>query len=128
MSAIIDKQSSRRKSIAGLPNSPGLAPQSDTIKVICRFRPPKQIEMEQYGQSNRVENFVLDEDRSSVEAISDVDRRTYTFDKLFGINTVQEQIFTEIEGTVESIMSGFNGTVLACKLPPVYVVLAKQNF
>lgn len=37
----------------------------------------------------------------------------FTFDKVFGENSTQEQIFDEVRGVVGAVMDGFNGAVMA---------------
>ena len=34
-------------------------------------------------------------------------------DKIFGVDTTQSQLFESVEGVVDSVMEGFNGTILA---------------
>ena len=68
--------SNRRKSI--------IAENSQSIKVICRFRPVKQIEVERYGQEAAMmsTNYKIDEERGTVEAQVDYDRKNFTFDRV----------------------------------------------
>jgi hypothetical protein len=65
---------SRRKSV--LPSS------GDSIKVVCRFRPPKKNEIEMYGQSATFDCFKIDEIRNTVEATVDYEKKSFTFDKV----------------------------------------------
>jgi len=63
------------------------APEAETIRVICRFRPPKSSEIEKYGQSNKLENFTVDEVRNTVETSDTCDKKSFTFDKVNDIYT-----------------------------------------
>lgn len=72
--------SNRRKSV-----STALATgNSQSIKVVCRFRPVKQVEIDRYGQSSSMTetNFSIDEDRGTVETHVDYDRKFFTFDRV----------------------------------------------
>jgi kinesin family protein C2/C3 len=39
--------------------------------------------------------------------------KRFTFDKVFGPTTSQAQLFEELRPTVESVLDGFNATVLS---------------
>lgn len=54
----------------------------DTIHVVCRFRPPKKSEIELHGQSAEHECFNFDENIGTVEAVSDFEKKSFTFDKV----------------------------------------------
>jgi kinesin family protein 5 len=41
------------------------------------------------------------------------DNKLFKFDKVFGKDSTQIQVFDEVKGVVDSVMSGFNGTILA---------------
>jgi hypothetical protein len=72
--------SNRRKSV-----STALATENaQSIKVICRFRPVKQVEIDRYGQSESmgVTNFNIDEERGTVETQVDFDKKFFTFDRV----------------------------------------------
>lgn len=72
--------SSRRKSV-----STALATENaQSIKVICRFRPVKQVEIDRYGQSDSMNatNFNIDEERGTVETNVDYDKKSFTFDRV----------------------------------------------
>jgi hypothetical protein len=68
--------SKRRSSILSTSNN-----SSDTIKVVCRFRPAKKTEIEIYGQGTN-DSFKIDEVRSTVEVIADYEKKSFTFDKV----------------------------------------------
>lgn len=115
---------------------------AQAIKVICRFRPVKQVEIERYGQSASMgaTNFNIDEDRGTVETQIDYDKKFFTFDRvrtyllthsliifcslpsnnesdtyvqICGVDTTQSQLFESVEDVIDSVMEGFNGTILA---------------
>ena len=72
----LSQSRNRRKSVAG--------ENAQAIKVLCRFRPVKQVEIDRYGQSpsEGAGNFAVDEDRGTVESNVDFDRRSFTFDRV----------------------------------------------
>lgn len=55
---------------------------SDSIRVICRFRPPKAVEIEMHGQSTKLENFSIDESRGTVSVDIDFERKSFAYDKV----------------------------------------------
>jgi hypothetical protein len=55
---------------------------ADSIRVICRFRPPKAVEVEMYGQSTKLENFIIDESRGTVSVEMDFERKSFAYDKV----------------------------------------------
>jgi kinesin family protein 5 len=110
----MDDDASVGSSVAsGKRRSSMLQPAGDSIKVICRFRPPKTSEIENHGQSTTLDCFRIDEGRGTVETMVDYEKKFFTFDKIFGIGATQSQIFDAVSGIVDSVMEGFNGTILA---------------
>eukprot|EP01041_Mallomonas_annulata_P009019 gene9020-18677_t len=102
----IKSATNKRKS-----TNPSIKSQADSIRVICRFRPPKKSEIEQHGQSANLENFIISEDNGTVEADTDSqEKKAFAFDKVLGIGTTQEQVFKEVGDIVLSVMEGFNST------------------
>ncbi|OLL25760.1 Kinesin heavy chain [Neolecta irregularis DAH-3] len=82
---------------------------STSIKVICRFRPPNSVEKAQ--NSHQVVEFEGDD---IVKLNSDGVSGSFTFDRVFGTETKQKDIFEySIRSTVDDIMNGYNGTVFA---------------
>ena len=76
--------SSKRKSL-----STAIATENaQSIKVICRFRPVKQIEIDRYGQSESMNssNFIIDEERGTVETNVDYDKKSFTFDRVSNVS------------------------------------------
>lgn len=58
--------------------------------------------------------FVLDVDRSTVDLQMDTfDKKSFTYDKLFKMEATQSDVFDSLVDIVDSIMDGFNGTILA---------------
>jgi kinesin family protein 5 len=81
---------------------------SDAIKVICRFRPQRKSQVD-----GVVECFKL-YDTGAVEFAPDIyDSKIFNFDKVFGADCTQMDIYTEVKSVVDSVMSGFNGTIMA---------------
>lgn len=79
------------------------------IKVICRFRPQNQLEIENNNPS--IVEFLNDETVS----INGKDyTNTFTFDKVFDHNSSQVDIYHySIHQTLEDYFNGYNGTILA---------------
>ena len=86
-------------------------PVSETLTVICRFRSFRTTTCIPGKQSPYV--FV---DPQALQVNLDAfDQRMYTFDRVFDTGTCQADIFRMVENVVDSVMNGFNGTILACK-------------
>jgi kinesin family protein 5 len=84
------------------------ASSADSIHVVCRFRPIKP------GENHDRETFSVNERGDSVNLFVDQwDSKQFTFDKILGMDCTQQTVFDEVEGVVDAVMSGFNGTVLA---------------
>ena len=82
---------------------------SDAIKVICRFRPQRKSQID-----GGVECFKLHSDSGVVEFAPDIyESKSFNFDKVFGADCTQMDIYTEVKTVVDSVMSGFNGTIMA---------------
>ncbi|OMJ25260.1 Kinesin heavy chain, partial [Smittium culicis] len=83
--------------------------QGNNIKVVVRFRPQNSIEIREGGQP------VIDiiEDHS-VGLNSDEGPSSFTFDRAFGMDTSQEDLYNySIKQTLDDIFNGYNGTVFA---------------
>lgn len=82
---------------------------SSNIKVIARFRPPNDIELN--NNSTNIVQF-LSEDSCQIDT-KDFSG-TFTFDQVFDTESQQEQVFEySLRQTVDDLMKGYNGTVLA---------------
>lgn len=82
----------------------------NNIKVVCRFRPQNKLEIKEGGQPI----IDIDEEGTSVKLNGKDVKQTYAFDKVFGSNTRQEDIFNySIKSIVDDVVSGYNGTVFA---------------
>lgn len=113
---------------------------ADLIKVIVRFRPPRETirsnrfsnnfnnnnnnvnvinNSNSYGNSsnsssNAIELFKLNQERNEVEYISEyLETKTFKYDKILGMNCNQVEVFDEVNSTVNSLIDGFNGTIMA---------------
>ncbi|KAJ2070191.1 hypothetical protein GGH13_004201 [Coemansia sp. S155-1] len=81
--------------------------QDNNIKVIARFRPPNSLEVKSGGTS-----VVEIEDDTTVGIKCEEHAGSFTFDRVFGSNTTQSQIYNyAIRDTLEDIFNGYNGTV-----------------
>ncbi|KAJ2653418.1 hypothetical protein IWW40_000472 [Coemansia sp. RSA 1250] len=81
--------------------------QDNNIKVVARFRPPNSLERKSGGTS------VIDlEDETTVGIKCDEHTGSFTFDRVFGPETTQPQIYNyAIHDTLEDVFNGYNGTV-----------------
>ena len=114
---------------------------ADLIKVIVRFRPPREtIRSNRFSNnfnnssnnnvnvinnsnsngnsnnssSNSIELFKLNQERNEVEYISEyLETKTFKYDKILGMNCNQVEVFDEVNSTVNSLIDGFNGTIMA---------------
>ncbi|KAJ1953268.1 hypothetical protein IWQ62_006034, partial [Dispira parvispora] len=83
---------------------------SNNIKVICRFRPQNSVE----NRNGGVPIVEIDENGESVKVDSKEFQGSFTFDRIFGMGTTQEELFNySIRSTVEDLFNGYNGTVFA---------------
>ncbi|GEM07758.1 kinesin family member 5 [Rhodotorula toruloides] len=89
---------------------------SNNIKVVCRFRPPNKIELANNGGESIVQ---IDEEGTTVklqsqEAMKGPDAQGFTFDRVFQMDTKQEEVFEYgVKGIVDDVLNGYNGTVFA---------------
>ena len=84
---------------------------SERIKVSVRCRPMSQKEKNE-GYQNCVE---VDNDRGEVNVhLANTPKRTFWYDKAYGMDSTQEQVFQETAmPIVESVVQGYNGTIFA---------------
>lgn len=81
------------------------------VKVFCRFRPLNTREKNLGEKSNGVCEFLND---YTIEVPGTMGKQKYTFDRIFDSDSQQKHVFDDaIEPVVQSVMEGFNGTVLA---------------
>ncbi|GAA6062684.1 hypothetical protein JCM10212_002507 [Sporobolomyces blumeae] len=89
---------------------------SNNIKVVCRFRPPNALELRETGGESIVQ---IDEEGTNVklrsqEGMRGPDAAGFTFDRVFQMDTKQEEVFEYgVRGIVDDVMDGYNGTVFA---------------
>ena len=106
---------------------------ADLIKVIVRFRPPREtIRSNRFSNnvnvinnsnsngnssnssSSAIELFKLNQERNEVEYMSEyLETKTFKYDKILGMNCNQVEVFDEVNSTVNSLIDGFNGTIMA---------------
>ena len=84
---------------------------SERIKVSVRCRPMNQKEKNE-GYQICVE---VDSDRGEVNVqLANTPKRTFWYDKAYGMSSTQEQVFQETAmPIVESVVQGYNGTIFA---------------
>lgn len=82
---------------------------TNSIKVVLRFRPQNRREIESGGQP-----IVTFEDDDTCRLDSPEAQGSYTFDRVFDMNSRQADVFNfSIKPTVDDILNGYNGTVFA---------------
>ncbi|KAF7721131.1 hypothetical protein EC973_005378 [Apophysomyces ossiformis] len=80
------------------------------IKVVCRFRPQNKLEIREGG----VPIIEINEEGTSVAIKGKETQASFAFDKVFGSNTRQQDIFEySIKSIVDDVVAGYNGTVFA---------------
>lgn len=85
---------------------------SNNIKVVCRFRPPNALELRETGGESIVQ---IDEEGTNVklrtqEGMKGPDAQGFTFDRVFQMDTKQEEVF---EFGVKGIVDGASLPVLS---------------
>ncbi|CDS09931.1 Putative Kinesin heavy chain [Lichtheimia ramosa] len=82
----------------------------NSIKVVCRFRPQNALENREGGTP------IIDIGSDGTEvALKGKDfQGSFTFDKVFGMDTPQQDVFQySIKSIVDDVTAGYNGTVFA---------------
>ncbi|OMJ87660.1 hypothetical protein SteCoe_10586 [Stentor coeruleus] len=83
---------------------------SSSVKVTCRVRPLMDFEATDISNQEIV---CLTSDTTIGVGEGD-DLETFTFDKVFGTRSTQEELYNFIgKATIEDVMSGYNGTIFA---------------
>ena len=84
---------------------------SERIKVSVRCRPMNQKEKNE-GFQSCVE---VDSERGEVNVhLANMPKRTFWYDKAYGVDSTQDQVFQETAmPIVESVVQGYNGTIFA---------------
>ncbi|RCH83326.1 hypothetical protein CU098_007812, partial [Rhizopus stolonifer] len=81
----------------------------NNIKVVCRFRPQNKLEIKEGG----VPIIEIADDGTQL-ALKGETTTNYAFDKVFGTNTPQQDVFEySIKSIVDDVTAGYNGTVFA---------------
>ncbi|KAI7872873.1 kinesin heavy chain [Spinellus fusiger] len=82
----------------------------NNIKVVCRFRPQNSLEIREGG----VPIIEINDEGSHVQLKGKEVQGTFAFDKVFGSNTPQKDVFDySIRTIVDDVTAGYNGTVFA---------------
>jgi len=93
----------------------GLNTSSGNVKVVCRIRPFNQREVD-LGSAACLD--VEDDKTVSVKTNQYMDGGpgllSFTLDRVFNVNSTQEEVYEfSARPVIESVLEGFNGTVLA---------------
>lgn len=85
----------------------GGGPAKAAVQVFCRIRPTNKKELEigytcvKYGEQN-------------IEVKTEDSENKFNFDAIFGMDSTQEFVFTNIAGPlIHDVLSGYNATILA---------------
>jgi len=82
----------------------------NNIKVVCRFRPQNKLEIAEGGTPI----IAVSDDQESVRIEGKEFQGDFSFDRVFGMNTPQNDIFQySIKSIVDDVVGGYNGTVFA---------------
>ncbi|KAF7731242.1 hypothetical protein EC973_000658 [Apophysomyces ossiformis] len=82
----------------------------NNIKVVCRFRPQNAIENREGGTPI----IDIDPEGTQVNLQGKDFQGSFAFDKVFGMNTPQKDVFEySIKTIVDDVTAGYNGTVFA---------------
>ncbi|KAI9305139.1 kinesin heavy chain [Cunninghamella echinulata] len=82
----------------------------NNIKVVCRFRPQNSLEIREGGQPV----IEIDDEGTQVNLKGKDCQGNFAFDKVFGMNTPQKDVFDySIKTIVDDVTAGYNGTVFA---------------
>jgi len=93
-----------------------------SVQVLCRFRPrhdegPNAAYYASLTDKSKARDaFLIDKENNCIKTNSkeDMDQgRGFYFDKVFGEDTTQQNIYESVEHIVTGVMSGFNGTLMA---------------
>lgn len=84
------------------------------IRVFMRARPPTTKELEQFGPDAVCINFPPCSDENEIRLVNEKGReKTWEFDALFGLDSKQEDIFSEVSALVTSVLDGYNVCIFA---------------
>jgi hypothetical protein len=95
-----------KKSLSKLPTA--AADTRQNVRVICRVRPSNKIE-QAAGGTNCVKHTT-----ESIEVLVEDRTDSFTFDRVFGADSTQEEVFTyTAKGLISDVMAGYNATIFA---------------
>lgn len=84
-------------------------PTRENVKVVCRVRPENQKEI------NSGMKTCIRADATNLEVFSDDGQHAFSFDRVFGPNTTQKEIFEEAAmPLIKDVLEGYNATIFAC--------------
>ena len=84
------------------------------IRVFMRARPPTTKEVEQFGTDALCISFPPCSDQNEVRLVNEKGReKVWEFDAIFGLDTRQEDIFSEVSALVVSVLDGYNVCIFA---------------
>lgn len=97
-------------------NSPPRSPCSECVRVVVRIRPLSDKER----ADGRTKVVTANSARKEIAIVNTEAAtegpRTFTFDQTYGDESTQREVYeTTAAPIVESVLSGFNGTIFACK-------------
>jgi kinesin family protein C2/C3 len=81
------------------------------VRVIVRCRPPSQRELAEGGGGGGICVSLPGDDVVSV--VSGRKERSFEFDRVFGWESTQEQVYKEVSPLITSVLDGFSGCLIA---------------
>lgn len=88
--------------------SNGKRASSQNVRVVCRIRPTNQKEL-QAGGISCVKN-----NDSSIEVTTEDSSNTFAFDKIFGPESIQLDVFNYTAvPLIQDVLQGYNATIFA---------------
>ena len=82
------------------------------IRVFMRCRPPTSKEIDQFGNDALCVSFPPGD--NEVKLLNEKGReKVWEFDALFGLNSTQEQVYSEVSSLVVSVLDGYNVCIFA---------------
>lgn len=83
----------------------------ESVKVVCRVRPQLESEVTKGGQT------CVNLTSTSIEVNHDDGSNSFGFDRVFGMNSLQEDVFNYCATPlIKDVLNGYNATIFACKL------------
>ena len=92
-----------------------MSDKGECIRTLGRFRPfnAREIALQGGGGGSNAHVMTLGEDGRSVSLGPDKSGGQFTLDAMLGPDSSQQDVYDQISGIVDSVLQGYNGTLLA---------------